>query len=341
MAAIELGKHIYCAKPVTHTIGEARRVKKKILENKQLVTMTSVQSAGKEEARSTSELLRSGVIGNITELHVWCKHPIYAASLTHPTEKQTPPRGMDWDMWIGPAPYRPYNEAYHPWKWRPWHDFGSGAVGDMCCHSFHSYFDELKLGAPKNIYGNGSTRYEGINKKVPTPECQSSANMVTWEFAARENLLPMNVHWYDGGMKPLRPAELDHKYLMPDSGLLFVGEKGKLMSGFSGGRLFKDHGNNGGLLLPEEKFQGFQDPPKTMYRVKDHYKNWTEGCKTGEKTVCPVEYGCEMTELGLLGALALRTNKLLEWDAKAMKVTNQGDDINILVDPPYRKGWEI
>lgn len=345
MAAIDLNKHIYCAKPITHNIGEARRVRKALSENKHLVTKSSVQSSGTDSARSSTELLRSGVIGPVSELHIWCDHPIYPTSLTRPTDAGTPPSGMDWDMWIGPAPYRPFNAAYHPWYWRPWWDFGSGTVGDMCCHSLHFYFQELKLHSPTTIYGTGSTRFErGTEKfinRIATSECQSNANIITWEFPARGDLPPLNVHWYDGGMRPHRPLELDHSLTMPASGVLFVGEKGKLLTGYGGGSPYKDHGNSGGLLLPEERFSGFQDPPKSLRRVDEHYKEWTQACKTGVSTVCPIEFGCEMTELGLLGALALRTGKLLEWDSGKMKVTNQGDDVNILVDTPYRKGWEI
>ncbi len=252
---------------------------------------------------------------------------------------------MDWDMWIGPAPYREFHSAYHPLYWRPWWDFGNGTVGDMCCHTLHFYFQELKLHAPKTIYGTGSTRFAYGTERfiigIATPECQSSANMITWEFPARGDLPPLNVHWYDGGMKPHRPIELDHILPMPEGGVLFVGEKGKLLSGYGGGNPCKDRGNSGGLLLPEERFSGFQDQPKSMRRADDHYREWTQACKTGGETVCPVEYGCEMTELGLLGAMALRTGKLLEWDSEKMRITNQGDDVNILEDPPYRKDWKI
>ena len=341
MDAISLNKHIYCAKPITHNIGEARRIRKALSENKQLITKSSVQSSGTEKARSTSELLRSGVIGDVSEFHIWCDHPIYPASLTRPTAIETPPPGMDWDLWIGPAPYRPFSTAYHPWNWRPWWDFGSGSVGDMCCHTLHAYFNELKLNSPTTVYGEGSTRFDQKIKQIKTPECQSSANMVTWEFPSRGDMPPVNVYWYDGGMKPHRPAELDHSLAMPASGVLFIGEKGKILSGYGGGNPFKDRGNSGGLLLPEKRFAGFQDPPKSLRRVDEHYKEWTQACKTGVRTVCPIEFGCEMTELGLLGAMALRTGKLLEWDSGKMRVTNQGDDVNILVDTQYRKGWEL
>lgn len=342
MAGIQLGKHIYCAKPITHNIGEARRIRQALRKNKHLITKSSVQSSGTDRARSTQELLKSGAIGPVKELHIWCNHPAYPCSLLRPTDIQTPPPGMDWDKWIGPAPYRPFHSTYHPEFWRPWWDFGSGTVGDMACHSLHAYFKELQLGAPTTIYGYGSTHSKGWFKYVTTPECQSSANIITWEFPARGNMPPLSVHWYDGGMKPHRPVELDHSLQLPASGLIFVGEKGKLISGYGGGYPFGRRGNiiDGGLLLPEDKFKDFQSPPKTMPRCDDHYGEWTQACKTGSRTCCPIEFGCEMTEMALLGALALRTKRVLEWDVKAMCVTNS-NKANSLVDPPYRDGWSV
>ena len=140
MAAIKLNKHIYCAKPITHSIGEARKVRAALARAKNLVTKSSVQSSATDHSRNTTELLKSGVIGGVRELHIWCDHPAYPCSLTRPKDKQTPPPGMDWDMWIGPAPNRPYHSAYHPTNWRPWWDFGTGTVGDMACHTMHVFF---------------------------------------------------------------------------------------------------------------------------------------------------------------------------------------------------------
>ena len=185
METIRLNKHIYCAKPITHSIAEARKVRQALLDAPHLVTKSSVQSSGTEGSRCTTELLASGVIGPIRELHIWCNHPVYPCSLVRPTEIQTPPPGMDWDLWIGPAPYRPYHSAYHPSNWRTWWDFGTGTVGDMACHTLHAYFKELGLGAPTTVYGRSSIRHRGFFQFVSTPECQSHANTVTWQFGAR------------------------------------------------------------------------------------------------------------------------------------------------------------
>jgi hypothetical protein len=297
-----------------------------------------VQSSATPAARATTELLTSGVLGPIHEVHIWCDHPVYPCSLVRPAETQTPPAGMDWDLWLGPAPHRPYHSAYHPWKWRPWWDFGSGTVGDMACHTLHIYFRELRLAAPGCVYGGGSVRREGFSTPVPTPECQSHANQVTWEYPARDSLPPLLLHWYDGGMKPHRPLELDHAIKLPASGLLFVGEKGKLVTAYTGGGFLSHRGLPGGLLLPEEKFRDFPQPSPVLPRVEDHYGEWIRGCKTGRKTICPLEFGCELTEVALLGALALRTGRLLEWDAAAMRIPND-EEAAQWVDPPWRKGW--
>jgi hypothetical protein len=336
MAALQLGKHVYCAKPVTHTIGEAREVRAAVVNAPQLVTKTSAQSSGTEGTRSTTELLNSGVIRPVRELHIWCDHPIYLCAVVCPTETQTPTAGMDWDLWLGPAPYRPYHSAYHPWRWRAWWDFGGGTVGDMACHTFHAYFQELQLSAPKTVYGYGSTRCEGLSTRVETPECQSHANMITWEFPARGGLPPLHMHWYDGGMRPPRPVELDHHVKMPRTGLLFVGEQGKLMTGYSGGRFLGSRSLSGGLLLPEEKFRDFQEPIQTLRRVCDHYGKWTAACRTGARTVCPLDFGCEMTELALLGALVLRTGQMVKWDAQTLRVTNDPEANGLVARAPVK-----
>lgn len=344
MAAIRLGKHIYCAKPITHSVGEARKVREALAKAPKLVTMTSVQSSACDAARSTTELLASGAIGPVRELHIWCSHPVYPCSLVRPKETPPPPPGMDWDQWIGPAPYRPYHPAYHPATWRSWWDFGSGNVADMASHTLHVYFKELQLAAPSAVYACTSTRYEGFFKMASTPECESNANVITWEYPARGTLPPLSVHWYDGGMRPHRPSELERSIGLPRDGLLFVGEKGKLLTGYYGGNPFrhggKPRGPEGGLLLPEETFRDFPNPPKTLPRVEDHYREWTGACKAGSRTSCPIEFGCEMAEVALLGTIALRTGRMLQWDSRAMRITNS-EQSNAHVDPPYRTGWSL
>lgn len=342
MAALKLGKHIYCAKPIAHSIGEVRRIRKALLQAPAIVTKTSVQSSATEPARATAELLKSGIIGNIRTLHIWCNHPMYPCLLPRPKTPETPPAGMNWDLWIGPAPHRPYHSCYHPGNWRTWWDFGTGTVGDMTCHTLHVFFDMLKLEAPAFIHSACSHLFKGyFRQQVHTPECQSNANQVTWRYPARGGLPPLSMHWYDGGMKPVRPVELDDRLPMPANGLLFEGDKGKLLTGYSGGTPYgAGRGLAGGLLLPEKTFKDAAQPPKTLKRCPGpyHYREWVDACKTGRKTICPIELGCAMTEIGLLGALSLRTRQSIAWDSKAMKVTNR-KEANRWVDPPYRAGW--
>ena len=353
MAAIRMKKHIYCAKPVAHSVGEVRKIRQALLAAKGLVTKASVQDSRTGYARSTTEILNSGVLGPIRVIHIWTFHPIYPASLVRPTETQTPPPGMDWDRWIGPAPFRPYHKVYHPANWRAWWDFGSGDVGDMGCHTFHTYFEELQLNAPTLVYGYRSTRYDDISKEAPTPETEGSANMVCWEYPSRGSMPPLKMYFYDGGIKPARPPELDHATPMPREGVLFVGDSGKLLASYYGGNPFAPFGRlppgatqvrglPGGLLLPESKFKDFQQPARTLPRCEraDHYTEWIRACKNGTPSMLPIEFGCQLTELALLGALALRTGKVLEWDTKSMCVTNSAE-ANQYVDPPYRDGWKL
>ncbi|GMV96950.1 MAG: dehydrogenase [Phycisphaerae bacterium] len=343
LAALRMGKHVYSAKPLTHTIHEARLLRKAV-EQARVITQTSVQSCASEGACGTTEILMSGVLGPIHEVHVWTPHPVYPCGLQRPKEAPPVPEGLAWDLWLGPAPARPYHPAYHPAAWRAWWDFGTGNVGDMACHSFHVFFNALGLGerSPATVYAYRSYHRAGVFLNVtPTPECESHANVVTWEFPASGPRPALAVHWYDGGMRPLRPPELDHRRPMPEAGLLFVGEKGKMLSGFSGG---------GDLLLPESRFRDFQRPPKTLPRTIGHYIEWTQGCKTGKPASCPMDYGAWLTEMALLGTLALRTSPtepayghpaaVLEWDAAAMRVTNN-DKANAALHPPYRQGWTL
>jgi len=216
--------------------------------------------------------------------------------------------------------------------------------------SFHLWFQAPRFDAqgrkiaPATIYGSSSTRHDGFFEYVATPESQGYANLVTWEYPARGRLPPLKLHWYDGGMRPHRPDELDTSMELPRSGVLFVGEGGKLVAGFAGGNPYGKQGRGvpGGLLLPEEKFRGINSPPKVLARCDpaDHYREWVRACKEGRPTVCPVEFGCEMTEVALLGALALRTKRLLTWDSAAARVTNH-EQANAIVNPTYRDGWTL
>jgi predicted dehydrogenase len=352
MSGIQMKKHIYCAKPIAHSIGEVRRVRQALLANRNLVTKASIQDSRTDYARSTTEILNSGVLGPIREIHAWTSHPIYPCSQVRPKEAKTPPAGMDWDQWIGPAPLRPFHPAYHPSTWRAWWDFGTGDVGDMSCHMLHTFFEELQLAAPRTIYGSSSTRYDVYVTPTSTPETEGYANMVAWEYPARGGMPPLKLFFYDGGMKPWRPPELHHDIALPREGVLYDGENGKLMASWYGGNPFAPFGRTppagatvpglpGGLLLPQARFKDFQQPPKALPRCErpDHYTEWTRCAKQGIPTCLPIEFAAQLTEVALLGTLALRTGKVIEWDAANMRSSDP--EANRFVDPPYREGWQL
>lgn len=341
MRALRLRKHVYCAKPMTHTIYEVRHVMAAAREAK-VATQMSVQSCASDAALSTAEVLSSGVIGPVREVHVWTDHPIYPAAGVRPPDTPPVPEGLDWDLWIGTAPYRPYHPVYHPWIWRSWWDFGSGTVGDMACHAMHVFYEALQLTTPSRVCACRTTMHGGyfqmhpdgsetLPPRIQTPETESYSCTISWEFPPRGNHPPLNMYWYDGGMRPHRPTELDSRVPMPTSGLLFVGEKGKLMSDYSGGK---------NRLLPEAKFRDFQPPPKTLVRSIGHYKEWVQACKGGKPANCNFDFGGRMTEIAQLGTIAARAARLLEWDAERMTITNDSE-ASSWVNRQYRNGWSL
>ena len=369
LAGLAMNKHIYCAKPVTHTIAEARQVRAACLAS-QVTTKASIQDSRTSYARATTELLLSGAIGPIREVHLWTG--TYSPSgLTRPTEVQTPPEGMNWDAWCGPSPARPYHRTYHYGNWRPWWDFGTGTVGDFGCHTLQMFHDELEMGAPDWVVGVGSQAFT-LAGQVENPECMSIANTVQWHIPARGNRPAMMAFFYDGGLTPPRPESMPVEVPMPGSGIMFVGEKGVQISAFYGGNPWLPFGAKpspgqqvrglpGGWLLPESRFKDFEQPAATLPRCEkpDHYTEWVRMCKAGKKSITPIEFACGLTEFALLGTLALRRYairaaqpggatgaarghreaKVLAWNARAMKFTND-DAANSLVDTPYRKEWD-
>ena len=370
LAGLAMNKHIYCAKPITHSVAEARQVKAAVLASK-VTTKASIQDSRTSYARATTELLLSGAIGPIHEVHLWT--PTYSPSGLARPEAQTPPEGMNWDQWCGPSPARPYHKTYHYGNWRPWWDFGTGTIGDFGCHTLQMFHDELEMGVPDWVDGVGSQAFS-LAGRVDNPECMSIANTIQWHIPARGAKPAMMAFFYDGGLMPPRPESMPPEVPMPGSGIMFVGEKGVQISAFYGGNPWLPFGAQprpgqqvrglpGGWLLPESRFKDFQQPPATLPRCEkpDHYTEWVRMCKAGKKSITPIEFACGLTEFALLGTLALRRYalpappraatgagaapranreaKVLAWDTKAMKITND-DAANGLVDPPYRKEWD-
>jgi len=409
LAGLALNKHIYCAKPMTRTIAEARRVKAAVLASK-VTTKASLQDSRTSPARATTELLLSGAIGPIHEAHFWTGTHC-PSGLARPKEVQTPPAGMNWDQWCGPSPARPYHKIYHYGNWRPWWDFGTGNLGDVACHALHIFYDELEMGAPDWIAADACQACT-IDGRVANTECNSIANYVQWHFPARGQHPEMMAYFYDGGLQPPRPLSMRPEMGMPGRGMMFVGEKGVQVSAFYGGSpSVPDHvlpqpgrkfqGLPGGWLLPESRFKDFKQPEPYLPRCErpDHYAEWIRACKAGKKSITPIEFGCDLTEFALLGTATLRrystpgrteegsaarpgavfgasgrsdsavvwipasndghvhdptarplanngtgatywrSSKVLMWDAKAGRFTN--DDVaNGYVDMPYRREWD-
>jgi hypothetical protein len=380
LAGLAMGKHLYNAKPITHTIAEARKVKAACLATK-ATTKASIQDSRTSYARATTELLLTGALGPIREVHIWT--PTYSpAGLARP-EPQTPPAGMDWDAWCGPSPLRPYHKTYHYGNWRTWWDFGTGTVGDFGCHTLQMFHDELEMGSPDWVTAIECQAFS-LDGPVNNTECMSIANTIQWHIPARGTKPEMMTFFYDGGLAPPRPPSMPADVAMPSSGIMFVGDKGVQISAFYGGNPWLTFGAQprpgqvvrglpGGYLLPESRFKDFQQPPPTLVRCEkpDHYLEWVRMCKAGKKSITPIEFACGLTEFALLGTLAQRRyktpvppppvavgaaaapgrggaggggrgrseNKVLAWDSKTMRITND-ETANSLVDTPYRKEWD-
>lgn len=340
MAAMQLGKHVYCAKPMARTIGEVRAMVRTARDAK-VATQMSVQTCASERACQTAEWIQAGAIGAVREVHVWNDRPIWPQALARPAETPAPPATLDWDLWLGPAPYRPYHPAYLPFTWRGWWDFGSGALGDMGCHTMHVIVRALSLRHPASVHASSSAlvrgslvrNAEGIARdpeRVAFPETAPAASIVTWSFPARGDLAPVRVTWYDGGLKPPRPEQLEPDRELEKDGILFVGEQGVLLSKFTGGP----------ELAPRSRMTDFHPPKPTLPRVKNHYQEWVDACKGGPPASCEFEFGGFLTELVAIGNIAVRTNRRLEWDGEAGRF-RKDEEANRYLSEPYRKGWHI
>lgn len=318
--AIRMGKHVYCEKPLTRTIWEARMLRD-LARRYKVATQMGNQGTASNELRQGVEVIQSGVLGKVTEIHVWSNRPVWPQGLARPKEEMIIPDGLDWELWLGPAPKRPYHEAYHPFKWRGWIDFGTGAIGDMACHTMNMAFWALNLRDPVSVEAETS----GVNGETfPT------WSIVRYQFPERGDLAPCKLVWYDGGKKP--PVELLQGEQMADSGLLLIGSEGTLYSPGDYGTPF--------VLLPREKFANYQPPAPSIPRSPGHHQEWINACKGGPAAMSNFDYASALTETALLGNLAIITGERINWDAKRMKAVNcpKADKI---IRPTYRKGWTL
>ncbi|MEL7589143.1 MAG: Gfo/Idh/MocA family oxidoreductase [Prolixibacteraceae bacterium] len=327
LAAMQLGKHVYVQKPLTHSVSESR-VLLEASRRYKVVTQMGNEGHSSDKVSEVCEWIWSGAIGEVTHIDAWTDRPIWPQGLTRPEKEMPVPEHINWELFIGPAPFRPYHRAYHPWDWRGWWDFGTGALGDMACHVLDVPFAAMKLGHPSAVEASSTA----INS-----ESAPMASMIRYEFPARPkegkvNMPAVSVTWYDGGLLPKRPESLPDGIEMGEggNGVIFHGSKGILICGNYGAKY---------RLLPEGRFKNLQKPAASLRRVgMSHEMDFVRACKESpDSRVLPLsnfEYAGPLNEMVVMGNLAVRMkslNKKLQWDGENMRITNlaDGDELKI------------
>jgi len=324
LAAMRMGKHVYCEKPLAHNVREIR-IMRETAKARKLATQMGTQIHAGDNYRRVVELVKAGAIGTVRRAHNWVPTS-YSGSQKNVKEPQgSPPvpEGLHWDLWLGPAAERPYHPDYHPFWWRGWWDFANGALGDMACHHMDLSHWALDLREPLTVESK-APEYDPI--VCPTWQ------IVDYHYPARGEQPPVHLTWYHGGKRPPELEEIEPKLSKPQkwgAGTLFVGEKGMLLA---------DYDRH--VLLPEDQYKDFKPPEKSIPKSAGHHNEWIKACKTGSPTTCNFDYSGALAETVLLGCVAHKAGKKIEWDAKAMKVTNS-QDANRYLRRDYRKGWEI
>lgn len=324
-SAMRLGKHVYCEKPLTHNVWEARQIAR-IARETGVATQMGNQGHAREGIRLTCEWLWDGAIGTVREVHAWTSSTRWNKG--HPGGRpaaEPVPKGVNWDLWLGPREARPFSSLYSPVKWRDFWDFGTAPIGDFFCHNFDVAMLALDLREPRSVEACGV----GDADSYMAPP----GGIYTYQFDARGDKPPVRFTWYDGGLKPALPEglEMDDQIGGDGNGVLFVGDKGMLTAPGWGGNPW---------LLPGALHDSYKRPARTMARSKGHHREWLDACKGGPKTGSNFDYAAALTEVGLLGLVAMRLGKKAYWDAKAMKFTNAPEADKYLKET-YRSGWGI
>jgi len=338
LAALRRKKHVCCVKPLTRTIHEGRVVVEAVRQAGVATQVTAAANTS-ETACRTCELIWAGAIGPVREAHIWSNRPLWPQGMVRLPGEDPVPNSLDWKLWLGPAPMRPfkakwppdhhaltqvnlprrrrppYDSVYHPWNFRGWWDFGTGALGDMGCHHFNTPFRALKLTHPTHVQATASIVYD---------ESAPLASIVSYDFPARADMPAVRVNWYDGGLKPPAPLETGDRPL-PDEGVLYVGDGGKML---------------GPNVLSEERAKKFADVPKTLPRRGGTWVEWFDSCKGGEPAGCNFDWAVPLTETVLLGNIAIRAGDRLDWDAARMRFTNE-ESANKYLQEPYQNGWSL
>jgi predicted dehydrogenase len=332
LPALQLGKHVYCEKPLTYNIAEARIIREAAARTK-VATQMGNQNHANANFREVIELIEAGTIGPVSEAHVWVsrawgRQPEEAARRNkdvhwvtneRPTAAETVPTGLDWDLWLGPAPARPFSEAYVPGpRWYRWWDFGNGTMSDLGSHWNDLPFWALRLKAPRTVEAFGPP---------PHPEIAPASMHAVYEYDARGAMPPVRLTWYQGEDKP-EPWTTGAIPRWSD-GILFVGSKGMILSNYT------KH-----VLLPEKEFQDFKRPEPTIPRSPGHWIEWLNACKTGSPTMSNFEYAGWLTEANHLGNVAYRAGKKLQWDPVLLSAAN-ASEADPFIRRTYRKGWSL
>jgi predicted dehydrogenase len=320
--AMRAGKHVYCEKPLTHNVWEARQVAR-IAKETGVATQMGNQGHSTDGIRQTCEWLWAGAVGTVREVCAWVGSPRWNPTLTgRPTDTPPVPAGLNWDLWLGPREHRPFHPAYFPVAWRDFWAFGGSTLGDFACHDLDAACWALDLKDPLTV--------EAKPAGPTNEEIGPHGSIIYYEFGPRGDKPPVRVTWYDGGLMPERPAALPAAENLPARGVMFVGDKGLLLCGGAGGKPR--------LLGPAAG--GFAPPSPTLPRSKGHHHDWIAACKGGPHAGSHFEYGARLAEIALLGVLALRTKRRIEWDAAAMKAKGVAE-ADAVIKESYRAGWEV
>jgi predicted dehydrogenase len=318
MAAIRKGKHVYCQKPLTYTVREARAVAEAAKEHG-VVTQMGNQLHASDALKKLVEMIQGGAIGRVREIHCWAGSKY--GGVKRPTDTPAVPEGFDWDQWIGPAPFRPYHPAYAPFTWRSWRDFGTGNLGDFGCHILDPAM--WAIGLPKQMM------IEATPSEL-TADSWSVKNTVRYRFTAPAVGEPVELTWYDGGLKPPRPAELEEGRALPSNGGLYLGDAGVILA---------QHGGDA-RLLPESKMASYRAPTPTLPRGETNYEEFVRACRGGAAPLSNFSYAGPLTEMVLLGLAAIEAGKALEWDSEKFEIANV-PEANRLLHREYRDGWTL
>ena len=336
LAAMELGKHVYVEKPLTHSIWEARQLLKGARKYR-VATQMGNQGHSSGGTRRLCEIIWSGMVGEISEVHVWTDRPIWPQGVAEPLPEEPTPSTMAWDLWIGAAPMRSHNRGYAPFKWRGWWDFGCGALGDMGCHNMDPPFWALDLRDPVSV--------ECVHQEGNNDQTGPTKGIVKYEFPRRKNefakkkMGPVTVYWYEGGALPERPEGIPEDEILGknNNGSLFIGSKGMVTTGGYG---------EDPRFVPAARMAAEQAAidalEETIPRVPGgHRRDWVRSCKDGVPSGSNFEYAVPLTETVLLGNLALRTGEKIYWNAKKMRATNNVPGVEELIHREYRSGYGL